>query len=86
MRIQIGQIFILGFIVVVAVVVLVPYGVAALDLPEWARGIIPPLGAIAIGLAIGPHHDVSLSFQYLTHERGRQTTGGMVAGFEFPLY
>jgi methyl-accepting chemotaxis protein len=53
MRIQIGHKFIIGFIVVVAAVALVPYGVAALDLPEWAQGIIPILGAIAIGLTIG---------------------------------
>lgn len=53
MRIQIGHKFILGFIVVVAVVSLVPFGVAALDLPEWARGVIPTLAAIAIGLIMG---------------------------------
>lgn len=53
MRVEIGQKFILGFIVVIALVVVVPYGVSHLDLPEWARGIIPPLAAIAVGLSIG---------------------------------
>ncbi len=53
MRIEIGYKFILGFIVVVASVVLVPYVVAGLDLPPWARSIIPPLAAIAVGLTIG---------------------------------
>ena len=53
MRVEIGHKFILGFIVVVAAVALVPYGVAALDLPPWAQGIIPILGAIAAGLTIG---------------------------------
>ncbi|MBI5015745.1 MAG: methyl-accepting chemotaxis protein [Deltaproteobacteria bacterium] len=64
MRIQIGHKFILGFIVVVAAVVLVPYAVVALDLPEWARGIIPTLAAMIIGLSIG---------SLIT----RQLTGGM---------
>jgi len=53
MRIEIGYKFILGFIVVIALTVLVPYGVSYLNLPEWARGIIPPLAAIAVGLTIG---------------------------------
>jgi len=53
MRIEIGNKFILGFIVVVALTVLVPYGVSYLELPEWAQGIIPPLAAIAVGLSIG---------------------------------
>ncbi len=53
MRIEIGYKFILGFIVVIALVVLVPYGVSAMDLPPWAAGIIPPLAAIAVGLGIG---------------------------------
>jgi methyl-accepting chemotaxis protein len=53
MRIELGYKFILGFIVVVALAVLVPYGVSYLDLPEWAQGIIPPLAAIAVGLSIG---------------------------------
>ena len=53
MRIEIGYKFIIGFIVVVALTVLVPYGVSYLDLPEWAQGIIPPLAAIAVGLSIG---------------------------------
>jgi methyl-accepting chemotaxis protein len=53
MRIEIGYKFICGFIVVVALVVLVPYGVSYLSLPEWAQGIIPLLAAIAVGLTIG---------------------------------
>ncbi len=53
MRIEIAYKFILGFIVVIALVVLVPYGLSLMDLPEWARGIIPPLAAIAVGLTIG---------------------------------
>ncbi len=53
MRIEIGYKFIIGFIVVVAAVVAVPYAVSLLDLPEWARGLIPPLAAIAVGLTIG---------------------------------
>jgi len=53
MRIELGNKFILGFIVVIALTVLVPYGVSYLDLPEWARGVIPPLAAIAVGLTIG---------------------------------
>ncbi len=53
MRIEIGYKFIVGFIVVIALTVLVPYGVSHLDLPEWARGVIPPLAAIAVGLTIG---------------------------------
>lgn len=53
MRIEIAYKFILGFIVVVALVVVVPYGVSYLALPDWAQGIIPPLAAIAVGLTIG---------------------------------
>ncbi|GAB4272826.1 MAG: methyl-accepting chemotaxis protein [Deferrisomatales bacterium] len=53
MRIEIGYKFIVGFIIVVALVVLVPYGVSYLNMPEWAAGIIPPLAAIAVGLTIG---------------------------------
>jgi methyl-accepting chemotaxis protein len=64
MHIQIGHKFVLGFIVVVAVVVLVPFAVSALDLPEWARGVIPTLAAIGIGLTIGSLFT-------------RQLTGGM---------
>lgn len=53
MRVEIGYKFIWGFIVVVALAVLVPYAVSYLNLPEWAQGIIPPLAAIAVGLTIG---------------------------------
>lgn len=53
MRIEIGYKFIVGFIVVIALTVFVPYGATALHLPDWARGIIPPLAAIAAGLSIG---------------------------------
>ena len=49
-----------------------------------ARGVIPHW-QWAVGLAIGPHHEFSLSFQYLEHERGRQTCGGIVVGYAFPL-
>ncbi len=53
MRIEIGYKFILGLIVVIALAVVVPQLLSHADLPEWARGIIPPLAAIAVGLAIG---------------------------------
>ncbi|RMG91206.1 MAG: methyl-accepting chemotaxis protein [Candidatus Dadabacteria bacterium] len=53
MRIEMGYKFILGFILVIAAVVLVPYLVRFLDLPAWAQSLIPPLAAIAVGLAMG---------------------------------
>ncbi len=53
MRIEMGYKFILGFILVIAAVVLVPYLVRFLDLPPWAQSLIPPLAAIAVGLAMG---------------------------------
>jgi methyl-accepting chemotaxis protein len=65
MRIEMGHKFILGFIVVVAVTVLVPYGVNLLELPPWAQGIIPPLLAITVGLTIG-----SLFSKRLTRSMG----------------
>lgn len=53
MRVELGYKFIVGFIVVIGLTVLVPYGVSYLELPDWARGVIPPLAAIAVGLTIG---------------------------------
>ncbi len=65
MRVEIGHKFILGFIAVVALVVAVPPLLAHLALPDWARGIIPPLAAIAVGLTLG-----SLFSQRLTRGVG----------------
>lgn len=49
-----------------------------------ARGVIPHW-QWAVGLAVGPHHEFSLSLQYLEHNRGKHTCGGVVAGYAFPL-
>ncbi len=49
-----------------------------------AKGVMPHW-QLGVGLAVGPHHDFSLSFQYLDHQRGKQTCGGVVAGFAFQL-
>jgi len=49
-----------------------------------ARGVIPHV-QWAVGLAIGPRHDVSLSLQYLEHTRGKQTGAALAAGFAFQL-
>jgi len=65
MRIEMGHKFILGFIVVVALTVLVPYGVNLLALPAWAQDVIPPLLAITVGLTIG-----SLFSKRLTRSMG----------------
>ena len=65
MRIEMGHKFIVGFIVVVALTVLVPYGVNLLALPPWAQDIIPPLLAITVGLTIG-----SLFSKRLTRSMG----------------
>jgi hypothetical protein len=38
---------------------------------------------VAVGLAVGPHHGLELSFQYLVHPALLQTGGGTAIGFRF---
>jgi hypothetical protein len=49
-----------------------------------AHGVIPHW-QWAVGLAIGPRHQFSLSLQYLEHNRGKQSCGAIAVGYAFPL-
>lgn len=53
MRVEIAYKFIFGFIITIGAVVGVEYGVSLLDLPQWSKGIVPTLVAIAVGLILG---------------------------------
>lgn len=53
MRIEIGYKFIWGFILVVAVAGLLPYGVNYLGVPEWIQGVVTLTAAMTVGLFTG---------------------------------
>jgi len=61
MRIEIGYKFIWGFILVVAVAGLLPYGVGVLGLPDWLQGVITLTSAMVVGLFTGRLFSKSLA-------------------------
>ena len=53
MRVELGQKFIIGFILVIGAVVMVPYLIGFLQLEGWINQLISTLAAIIVGLTIG---------------------------------
>ena len=53
MRVELGQKFIIGFILVIGAVVIVPYLIGFLQMEGWINQLISTLAAIIVGLTIG---------------------------------
>lgn len=53
MRVGIAHKFIFGFILIIAAVVGTEFLVSMIDFPEWAKGVVPTLAAVIVGLSLG---------------------------------
>ncbi|MEK7851482.1 MAG: HAMP domain-containing methyl-accepting chemotaxis protein [Deltaproteobacteria bacterium] len=81
MRVEISHKFIIGFILIIASVVLVPYLVDFLQLEGWINQIISTLAAVVVGLSIGMFmaRDLKRDFKMLTSSAERISRGDLTS-------